>query len=70
MLSSFCTKHLLQAMNDNTGIFKKGREVKIILKDRAYSSMPLKWQAARSAARNQRNHINEEPCNDFCFINS
>lgn len=41
-------KHLLQAMNGNTGIFKKGREVKIILRDRAYSSMSLEWQAARS----------------------
>lgn len=56
-------------MNTNTGILKKGREVKIILRDRAYSSMPVDQRAIRPAARNQRNHIQEEQFNDFHFIN-
>lgn len=68
MLFNPYTKHLLQAMNGNSGIFKKAREVKIILRVRAYSSMPLEWRA-RPAARNQGNHINEEQFNDFHFIN-
>lgn len=64
MLFNPYTKHLLQAMNGKSGIFKKAREVKIILRDRAYSSMPLEWRARPAA----RNHINEEQFNDFHFI--
>lgn len=64
----FLSKHLLQAMNSNTGILKKGREVKTILRDRAYSSMPVDDRAIRPAARNYRNHTHKEEFNDFRFI--
>lgn len=62
-------KHLSQAMNGNTGILKKDRELKIILRDRAYFSMPVDHRTIRPAARNHRNHIHEEHFNDLRFIN-
>lgn len=43
MLFTSYTKQLLQAMNGNIGISKKGKGAKLTLRDAAYSSMPLEW---------------------------
>lgn len=56
MLLASCTEHLFQAMNGNNGIFKKGREGKIILRDRVCSSMPLEQSYKTSSKESDKSY--------------